>query len=234
MPNWCFNRITVSGDQSALIAFDKAFKGKHAYWGLPEYEKIGKTDKEIEALKIAYKNDYDKEPPCYCLNALYPVPEEVIKVGYNKPVTPSFKEFKEGKNFDDKYDVKGELRSVIDPDCWVDGYSWCCSHWGTKWDIVDVCVTKGDKHSKKYIYEFETAWSPPLPFLSYISEMWRLIFEIEYTEPGMCFAGHGKVVNGEILKDEYYSVGIDKKEKYVNFVKKHFGYDPSSFEEVPY
>jgi hypothetical protein len=67
-------------------------------------------------------------------------------------------------------------------------YDWCIANWGTKWDarvedfnaknINDICVY------------FETAWSPPLDFLSWFCEQHPdTVFSMHYDEEGCFFEG---------------------------------------------
>jgi hypothetical protein len=110
MPNWCNNELTIEGED--LSAFDKAFYEKPADWTLSEIEEkfMPKTDTELE--------------DSYCLNALYPVPQEVLDIGYSRM---------------DKYTGEDSPFATIDrlfnPNGYKDGYDWCISHWGVKWDL---------------------------------------------------------------------------------------------------
>jgi len=85
MPNWCENRLIVSGEPKRLKEFDEAFKGRPALWPLQEYEKLGKTEEEQIELEMKYRKEWEEREPVYCFNALYPVPDEVLKVGYSVP-----------------------------------------------------------------------------------------------------------------------------------------------------
>jgi hypothetical protein len=73
--------------------------------------------------------------------------------------------------------------------------------WGTKWDAHEVCTDKmGD-------YEFQTAWSPPIPwFVEVVEKYPELSFELLYSEQGMGFSGVIKGKAREIYMNEigYY------------------------------
>ena len=79
--------------------------------------------------------------------------------------------------------------------------------WGTKWDACEVCTDEiGD-------YEFQTAWSPPIPWFTEVVEKYpKLSFELLYSEPGMNFSGVIKGKKGEIYMNvtgdygEYYGL----------------------------
>ena len=40
-------------------------------------------------------------------------------------------------------------------------YGWCCSNWGTKWDVVQPYVSD-DVEEDSITVSFDTAWGPPL------------------------------------------------------------------------
>lgn len=62
-------------------------------------------------------------------------------------------------------------------------YDWRCENYGTKWD------SDSDNYGDDYVY-FETAWSPPLPWLQKVAKDYpELTFRIDYSEEGMQFGG---------------------------------------------
>ena len=62
-------------------------------------------------------------------------------------------------------------------------YDWRCANYGTKWDADSE--NYGDDH----VY-FETAWSPPLPWLEKVAKDYpELTFRLDYSEEGMQFGG---------------------------------------------
>ena len=81
------------------------------------------------------------------------------------------------------------------------GYEWCCKNWGTKWGICHAeFLEEGNEELK---YEFECAWSPPLPVIKKMSELFPLLeFELRYFEMGCGFKGLYRCENGELTKDE--------------------------------
>jgi hypothetical protein len=55
--------------------------------------------------------------------------------------------------------------------------------WGTKWNSYDVLVDDAG-------ITFYTAWSPPLPIIKRLAELYKdTVFLLEYNEPGMAFRG---------------------------------------------
>lgn len=93
------------------------------------------------------------------------------------------------------------------------------SQWGTKWDAsfgepiiaigqegmdVDACIeAEGVTVTPEAaIYKFDTAWSPPIPWLQRTSELEpELEFELQYGEPGNDFAGRVRYVAGLCIED---------------------------------
>ena len=61
---------------------------------------------------------------------------------------------------------------------------------------------------------FDTAWGPPMEFLTKISGDWAtLSFEIEYEEPGMGFAGRSVFDNGEVSFAEEWEPEYEDEEE---------------------
>lgn len=99
-------------------------------------------------------------------------------------------------------------------------YSWAVENWGTKWDAVDCRVSKemivppeggdGDSpNSKMYVqYTFETAWSPPIPVIKKLGQMFpKAKFKLRYFEGGVGFQGTLIIKKGKVIEDreENYS-----------------------------
>jgi hypothetical protein len=62
-----------------------------------------------------------------------------------------------------------------------------------------------DEWETSLIYAFETAWSPPIPFLDRVAKQWvNLTFVLEYEEPGMGFKGLAKF-QGDAREDHCIS-----------------------------
>ena len=85
-----------------------------------------------------------------------------------------------------------------------DWYDWRIHHWGTKWDVHAQLHCD----SKEYlVYDFDSAWSPPIEWLKVIAKKYPLLkFTLKYDEPGMCFMGVTKA-RGDYFKDEYLEYG---------------------------
>lgn len=96
---------------------------------------------------------------------------------------------------------------------WHDWLGWATSNWGTKWDIDDPgteCTALCENFcSGTMTYVFDTAWSPPEPWLAYVAGDYPdLCFTLKYVEEGMGFRGtlvieHGKVTFEQTEDIEY-------------------------------
>lgn len=90
------------------------------------------------------------------------------------------------------------------------GYEWCISNRGTKWDFVNPWydedhseIVENLEQDGTIVYHFDTAWSPPLPVILKMSEMFQgLEFELRYFEAGMSFNGLYRCKDGQVLYDE--------------------------------
>lgn len=79
------------------------------------------------------------------------------------------------------------------------GYEWVIEHWGTKWNSIDPVV---DHNSKRTVYGFSTAWSPPIPLVLTMSLLFpELTFKLKYWECGCAFKGIYECKNGEVIED---------------------------------
>jgi hypothetical protein len=79
------------------------------------------------------------------------------------------------------------------------GYEWELMNWGCKWG---ACSTELVEEREGHLtYFFDTAWSPPIPFLSKLAPQWStLTFLLDYEEMGMGFKGITKV-HGDAVED---------------------------------
>jgi len=91
----------------------------------------------------------------------------------------------------------------------LNGYDWACKNWGTKWGIcsasLNTTIEQLEKNEGQTVcYSFETAWSPPLPVILKMSEMFpKLHFHLEYEECGCDFEGDLECENGEVTLDDH-------------------------------
>jgi len=145
MPNWCSNKLTITGPQADVEAF-KAKAVGHSPW------------EELEG-----------EPDALNFHSLVPVPEEVLKAGYEAA-----------------------------------GCDWERANWGCKWGADGTTIV--DEGGTCIVYEFYTAWFPPIEFLTAVAKQWcTLKLILEYEKPGIGFKGIAKF-QGEIHEDHCISL----------------------------
>ena len=168
MPNWCTNVLSICGPQS-----------------------------EIDGFIDSCKND-DADSDFTILENLYPVPDDL------KHVSSRF-----GSVADDDPDRDQKLKNIENYGA-PDWYDWCNTNWGTKWaDCHTEKVYENDCHPsqgsdeedilKKVMFRFDSAWAPPCEGFDTIAMLFpKLVFDLRYEEPGMCFQGFRIWANGEL------------------------------------
>ncbi len=75
-------------------------------------------------------------------------------------------------------------------------YDWRVSNWGTKWDVTAELT---DETDESLVYDFPTAWSPPISWLKKVSRDYpKLSFRLKYDEPNMEVVGVIIVEKGKV------------------------------------
>lgn len=201
MPNWCSCDLEVSGDKEELEKFQEKAEGENSLLDMnnfvpyPElYRKLddpeGNSPKEVKEYIKQTLEEFDRQDLLPALEKRF----EFIKDD-NIQALKSF--LFAGFGFNNG------------------GYDWCVNNWGTKWNFSEVYVREeygdddeSDDPEYGIIYEFETAWAPPIPVIKKMSEDFPdLRFSIKYYEAGMAFQGHNIFRAGEILfseESDYY------------------------------
>jgi hypothetical protein len=83
------------------------------------------------------------------------------------------------------------------------GYEWCNENWGTKWGICHAKEPEENYQWGELFYTFASAWSPPLPVVKKMSEMFKgLRFILTYFECGMAFNGIFICEDGKVIEDK--------------------------------
>lgn len=91
-------------------------------------------------------------------------------------------------------------------------FSWNCDNWGCKWDLnpqdTSMCFSESE-----LLFDFETAWSPPIAWVDTVSGMFpSLRFKLEFDEPCMNFSGIRVFVNNfaiEVVDGDSYTSDDD-------------------------
>jgi hypothetical protein len=79
------------------------------------------------------------------------------------------------------------------------GYDWELANWGCKWGACDAEMVYDN--GCELFYTFDTAWAPPIAFLTSLAKQWpALTFILEYEEPGMSFKGLARF-QGQLHED---------------------------------
>jgi hypothetical protein len=180
MPNWCYNKVTISGDAETI----KKFVDNHINTDTPFFQSIMPMPQELvgtisprprtteQVLADSKQYEWDAETTQWHLdNALTKEMEKHLD------------------NLKDKYGA----------DNW---YSWCCDNWGVKWDVgkIDDVYVDIDGEDGRVELSFDTAWGPPEGIYHKLYEMYPDVhITWFFDEPGMEFAGYlkeGGIDNG--------------------------------------
>lgn len=88
-------------------------------------------------------------------------------------------------------------KEFLEDDRW---YDWAIANWGCKWDCD---MLNFNQTPEELVYVFSTAWNQPEEFVQNVSRQFpELLFYLEYSEPGMDFAGTVEFQNGEKTEEE--------------------------------
>ena len=131
-------------------------------------------------------------------NSFIPYPEHLKKLDEAHPFQGEAKPLSEAD--------AAQVRSMgIDPNrSGYDqaGYDWCREHWGTKWNFYQP-VLEHTTSSIRHLFRFATAWSPALPLVKKMGELFpELAFTLMYWEGGAGFQGKFVVEKGRVTVDE--------------------------------
>ena len=172
MPNWCSNKLCISGPKEELAKFAGTFTNES---GEPEF-KLNQTVPMPQILRDVCTGS------CMIDGVRHNTWKEIEVDG--KRVQIAFTQ-----------EEKDEFKKIGYPS-W---YEWAIANWGTKWDVQEANTLISDEY---IIVHFDTAWSPPVNWLETVSTMYPLLkFEIFCSEGGACFYGTITAQNGEVSED---------------------------------
>lgn len=174
MPNWCENVLHVSGNLEDLKRFKEFAKGENGYLDfnrfVPYPEKYRKMDEEYRS--------------------------------YMEEIEETRRMMEKETDREKRAVLAVKLQLLLNEAPETDGYNsggyeWCCANWGTKWNAAGVVLVE---RPSCLVYYFDTAWSPPIPVVMRMSEMFPMLtFTLEYCEEGIGLEGMLKVRGGKIL-----------------------------------
>jgi hypothetical protein len=76
-------------------------------------------------------------------------------------------------------------------------YSWCCQYWGTKSNAYHT--RQPEVTVRKAVVRFDTAWSPAIPVIGRLSELFPQVrFTLRYFDEGFFFAGTARCMAGQV------------------------------------
>ena len=142
-----------------------------------------KEHKELKRFKAFAQTTKDGEVNSLDTNKFIPYPEKFKKQDEIAAEDPTNHSIKDGYN--------------------NGGYEWCLKNWGSKWGICRAELEEEDFKWGELSYTFESPWSPPMPVIIKMSEMFpTLTFELRYFEQGCEFNGILECKAGKITNEE--------------------------------
>jgi len=195
MPNWCMNKLNISGPSEDIQKFKVTANGPvqsyHNYLthaGNAEWP----IHDDVRVKALAESLPEPGESSVFSFHALYPVPNEVRQLPYD-------------------CNQARKVAEQIGRVCAYGGYTWESQHWGCKWGASEPDLQC--EEDSFLSYAFDTPWGPPMEFLKKVSGDWpTLSFEVEYEEPGMGFAGKSEFYNGEVTSEEEWEPEYEEEE----------------------
>ena len=164
MPNWCYNRVEISGTPDVLEEFAK------------------KVESEDEVFSFQSIVPMPEELQNICSPTVIVETEEDVEVYIEEHKVGDY-EFVGGQPMTEV--TRDMLLKEYGAENW---YDWANNNWGCKWDVRDVeRQNLGD-----YIhYQFETAWGPPKEICDALRKVFPdLDITWFFDEPGMRVAGY--------------------------------------------
>ena len=183
MPNWCECELYVKGERKEIQQFLEKAKGEN---GILDFNSFIPYPEEWRKLDKAYWGNMEK-------------------------ITCLRRKLKETKNAREKQKIQKQIEKISKEMPEKDGfnqggYEWCITNWGTKWNarhLDDYSPNPEELGDNLILVRFDTAWSPPIPVVGKMSEMFpQLEFTLKYFECGMGFQGIFKASKGEVIADK--------------------------------
>ena len=181
MPNWVYNGLTIEGNpeqvKSLMAQMNKPFI----------HSIIANGDLAYEVKQTKYVN------PIFAFHNIYSYRDAGITDETYHGQPPRSTDFSEAMKFETN-----------------DWYNFNVREWGTKWDVA---VSEDNKYPDTYMeesengenyvvyYNFNTAWSRPLPALQKLSAQYpTLLFTLSYEEE-TGWGGEMEFLRGEIISE---------------------------------
>lgn len=164
MPNWCMNRLSVSGRRAEVQKFNDWLDGLKEDDGLfnavlPMRAEVRGVASPARIVSPAEREAWLKQDNPH---------------GFGAPITQA---------------MHDDYMRRFGADNW---YDWAVRHWDTKWDcrMRDVHNRRTYKNGCGMSMVFDTAWAPPSKVAAALSDKFpALKFSLAFDEPGMCLKG---------------------------------------------
>jgi len=185
MPNWCSNSLTINGDKQSIATIKRILNS------LKSRSHINISNIQMEMDRVLQRTQDKGEQEQ--LRREYEAKINLAKIA-NDSIETDRSVFRNLIGLPD-----GVTQEEYNSNWYVNNVNW----YGTKWDI-EYDEGEWDLEADTYIFaSFQTAWSPPCPFVETLLRKFTGITEISllYDECGCDFAGKFQVErqeNGEI------------------------------------
>lgn len=219
MPNWCENELTVSGPASLVDNFlaecgsEQSDLDFNKFVPMPEsLTKVSSGSSEL-SYKILFGDgcgfqldEVETDLVSAHLLGSYDAVRvrELNKALYKGLVGKSRAEVAEAVRKEEILAIK--YNANVQAHGHPTWYGWAIANWGTKWNASEASIhseSSSTGKSKKAVFCFNTAWSPPVPVVqAMISQNPNLRFVLRYWESGCAYKGVFKGHRGEVLRDE--------------------------------
>ena len=186
MPNWVYNGLTIEGNPESvkqlMEQLNRPFKKVHDSWNMEA--------NQMQKKLYTYPN------PVFAFHNIYNhTQDNVPDVIY------------------ESQPVHSSNQSPEEMFAGNDWYSWNVRNWGTKWDVA---VSPDDKYPDTNMedapngenhvvhYNFNTAWSPPVPAVAKLSSQYpTLLFTLSYEEE-QGWGGEMELLRGKVISESDY------------------------------
>jgi len=121
------------------------------------------------------------------------------------PLAPDVREqliklFVETRNWEDHKEKADLYKYNLETYGFKSWYNWCINSWGTKWDVHEYSGSDISDDASYWEVTFDTAWGPPGEWLEKVGEDHPMLnFRLEFSEPGMWFAGFLEISEGSVV-----------------------------------
>lgn len=183
MPNWCYNRLTVTGDRNDLIRLSGAIVRTHD----PDLAETSNGEQQA---------DYD-------LTILFPIPE---------PLTVRSVMFSDESTDPEHVALREQYAENKAKYGHQDWYSWCLANWGTKWSprIESWSIADHSDGTSSISAYYETAWSPATGLMRKVSELYpSLTFVVLSDEESNAFICCEAFKNGKVIAEQGWDFEVN-------------------------